>query len=145
MQSKSTKLRINLLIMKALIFSLLLSIIFLASCKKEVNPTLYVNVVNQDGKAQEGLTVVTHPCYDESCDLTQLNSNLLQSKLSDASGSAEFDFNTSAVLDVVVEKYVFDPDGEVVETITFADVVSIETKQLKKGEKNEYETTIITD
>jgi len=118
------------------------------SCKEDVGPTLIVNVVDTKGAPQENRTVLSHPCYFDSstCINARLNETYLKQTQTNSRGQVTFEYPESCVLNIVVIDVTKDnTTGDTMHSRLGSNVVALETKELKKGEKNEYETTVVLD
>ena len=118
------------------------------SCKEEVGPTLIVSAVDTLGAPLTNITVLSHPCFfnQDNCDTARLDENFIKEAQSNAQGQVIFEFPYSAVLDIVVVEPVLDSaSGDTLDIRFGQNVVALESKELKKDEKNEYETTVVVD
>jgi hypothetical protein len=135
--------------MKTVLYGLmvLLFATAMSSCKKEVNPTLIVTVVDTLGVKLQDVNVILHPCYfnQETCDTARLNPTFHKEQLSNGNGQATFEFPHSAVLDVVGFDAIKSSSGDTLGYYFGQTVVALETKELKKDEKNEYEVRLVID
>jgi hypothetical protein len=135
--------------MKTLLYGMLILLFgaMMASCKKEVTPKLFVTVVDSTGARMANVNVIVHPCYfnQETCDTAKLNPAFHKEKLSNSSGMVEYEFPHSAVLDLVGFSALLTSSNDTTGFLFGQTVISLETKELKKDEKNEYEVTLVVD
>lgn len=137
--------------MKSLLYAVLATFLIavLPACKKDVRPTLIVTVYDTTGVPLENVSVETHPCHplvgQDYCDTANLNPNFHKIHLTNAAGQATFELPYSSVLDVVGFRALTGPSGDTLDMFYGYTVVSIETKELKKDDKNEYNARLTID
>jgi hypothetical protein len=131
--------------MKALgIIGFSVFLIAFASCKKVVQPTLIITVVDSVGAPLENARVFTHPCLDGvSCsDPDRVNINFAKSGLTNTVGQITFEYPYSAIIDVAAQWTGCDTPTTYCMSAGQT-VARFETKKLKKGETNEYNVEVI--
>ena len=109
----------------------------IVACKKDIPPTLIVQVVDSEGKALKNATVHAHP---GDADQSVVNVDEMdQTETTGASGEATFEFKYSAVLDIDVwylHSYTDSLLNPVTDTLTGKKVVKVEVKR-QRGKTNE--------
>lgn len=116
---------------------LVLILLALFACKKDIAPRLIVTVTGSDGSAVSGAVVHVYPVPNDTCQTCIVNPDMDQTSTTDGGGQASFDFKYSAVLDIDA----FDISGSDT-TRRGHSVVKIETVRQKSSEANDYQASV---
>lgn len=115
----------------------LIAVLF--ACKVEVEPTVYITVVDSANAPVNGAWVNTHPCLNtEDCDTARVNPAFVQTDSTNALGQVVFKYPYSAIIDVKAGKY----DETIERDLVGQTVARFETKRLEKGNENLYNVIV---